>query len=488
MNLDRRFAVIIGINDYDIKPLNYCVNDALAVASILEERCRFNKTDIYTITSDKNKPLKDISGHLESALKKIESVIKPEMDSIFFYFAGHGEYHFEKSGLKFQDSIIEIQSIFEKINLLNPKYQCYVIDACESGGKVITRGNSKATNLIENYISKSSGVLFMYAATENESAKEFENIEHGLFTYYFLSAIKNEDLYDDGLLTQNRIHDYITKETSKESRFKQTPVIENRTIGYYPFAFKVIQKNDMEEKQEIQNENSSKENTTIDKEYFPVIPPEIRTLILTELKATLENSLKEWENEFKIENYSVEFGRSFDIFNSDIQDKLTDGIVETADKENVGSVKGVFETISEEITPNNLFGMNSLIDMLSHKKNPKFRHYRTINFNDNRVIVFSANLKADTIYQVSCGITFLIYQAIYGIGLAKSSFYLDFTGYSDTEIKGAFTGIESFKINEKTTKNIFGEIKNHIVYFKNMIEKWSEDRKKSIDAFDRKSK
>ena len=32
MSIDRRFAIIIGINDYDNSPLNYCVNDANAVA------------------------------------------------------------------------------------------------------------------------------------------------------------------------------------------------------------------------------------------------------------------------------------------------------------------------------------------------------------------------------------------------------------------------------------------------------------------------
>ena len=211
MTIDRRFAIVIGINDYSSKPLEYCVNDALAVSQILEDKCYFNKDDIFTISSDTFKPIKDISGHLDNALKQIAKDLKPQTDSIFFYFAGHGEYHFENSGLQFHDSFVEISDIFNRINDLQPKYQCFVIDACESGGKVLTRGAAEPVDIIEKYISKSSGILFMYAATESESAKELERIKHGLFTYYFLDAINKEDLYDtDGILTPNRIQDYIT--------------------------------------------------------------------------------------------------------------------------------------------------------------------------------------------------------------------------------------------------------------------------------------
>ena len=86
MSIDRRFAIIIGINDYDKNPLKCCVKDALSVADILEKKCRFQNEDIFVIKSDLDNPIRDISGHFYEAIKKITKLLKPSIDSIFFYF------------------------------------------------------------------------------------------------------------------------------------------------------------------------------------------------------------------------------------------------------------------------------------------------------------------------------------------------------------------------------------------------------------------
>lgn len=487
MTIDRRFAIVIGINDYTVKPLEYCVNDALAVAKILEDKCSFKHEDIFPIISDSTKPTKDISGHLDNALKQIAKELKPQTDSVFFYFAGHGEYHFEKSGLQFHDNLVEIADIFSRINDLQPKYQCYVIDACESGGKVLTRGTSEP-DLIEKYISKSSGILFMYAATENEKAKEFEKIKHGLFTYYFLGAVNNDTLYDqEGILTPNRIQDYIARETSKESQFKQTPVIENRTIGYYPFAFKSKPIEEAVAKEETIR-SSSENISSIDKVYFPQIPNDVRERISAELKISLDEMFRKVTEDFKLEGYELTVGNNLSVFNSRIDDKLTDSIVEKSRKENVEAVNLLFSTERQENTPNQLFGSLSMIEALTQKKQPKYTYYNRIQWHDERVIAYSLNLKSNDIYKVSCGIVVIAYQAVFGIGLATTSFYMDYTGYGDTQINGPFTSIDAFKVHEKTVENIKESIASHLDYFKGMIDKWNKDRQKSISSFDGKAK
>lgn len=112
--MDRRFAIIIGINNYNKSPLNYCVKDANDIAEILEKRCRFNKDDIFIITSSDTSPISDISGHFDQALSSINGGLKLNEDSIFFYFAGHGHYHFSQSALLFHDTYVEIAIIFER--------------------------------------------------------------------------------------------------------------------------------------------------------------------------------------------------------------------------------------------------------------------------------------------------------------------------------------------------------------------------------------
>jgi Caspase domain len=406
-------------------------------------------------------------------------------DSVFFYFAGHGEYHFDNSALQFHDNFVQIADIFSRINDLQPKYQCFVIDACESGGKVLTRGSSD-TDLIEKYISKSSGILFMYAATDNEKAKELSRIKHGLFTYYFLDAINNDSLYDEeGILTPNRIQDYIARETSKESQFKQTPVIENRTIGYYPFAFKT--KPDTEQK-EIARGTEEEKESSLDKIYFPQIPNEIRQQVSDELRSAIATLRESVKVDFNLDDYEITVGDDLNIFNHNIHDKLTDGIVEKSRKENVEAVNLLFSTERQENTPNPLFGSLGMIEALMQRKQPKYTYYNRIQWHDERVVALSLNLKSNNIYKVSCGILVVAYQAIYGVGLATASFYMDYTGYNDTQLNGPYSSVDAFKVHNKTISNLKEAAISHLNYFKGMIEKWNTERQKSISSFDSKAK
>jgi len=471
MNTERRFGIIIGINDYKVKPLDFCVNDADSIAQTLEEKCRFEKKDIHLITSKEDKTTKDITGNFENALKEIEKEFMPYNDSVFFFFAGHGKYMLEKSTLQFHDSYMVIEDIFEKINRLFPKYQCYAIDACESGGKVLTRGSSDE-DFLSKYISKSQGILFMYASTESESANEKADLNHGLFTNYFLQAINKEEIYDeDGILTPNRIQDYIARETIKNSDFKQTPVIENRTVGYYPFAFKKKRKLLKKQKSEIIITGKN-----IEKEYFPEVPYEIRQLLFENIKSLFETELEIWIKTVNTDDYEIIFQDNFEAFESDAETKLKDSVVKKSISEKVVSINRIF-TSEREIVKQNLNpfgGSMSMISALMRKSETEYVYSNYINWNENGILAKSIYLKSKSINKVSIGVSFLIYQAIYGIGLAKTSFYLDYNGYSNDVFKGPFTNISPYKFNENSISNILESIKSEIVTLNGMMNQWNE--------------
>jgi hypothetical protein len=501
MNTERRFGIIIGINDYKVKPLDFCVNDADSVAQILEERCRFEKKDIHLITSKQGKTTKDITGNFENALKEIEKDFVPHNDSIFFFFAGHGKYMLEKSTLQFHDSYMVIEDIFKKINGLIPKYQCYAIDACESGGKVLTRGGSNDEDFLSKYITNSQGILFMYASTENESAKEKEDLNHGLFTNFFLQAINKEEIYDeDGILTPNRIQDYIAKETLKDSSFRQTPVIENRTIGYYPFAFKE-KKKILEKGVNKENKRTTKEvkstkseilitGKNIDKEYFPEVPSEIRQLLFEIIEPNFKRELEIWIKTINTNDYEIFFKDNFEAFESYADNELKDSVVKKSISEKVVSLNNIFTSERDVVKPNSnpWGGSASMISALMGKQETKYVYRNYIRWNEKGILAKSLYLKSKTINKVSIGISFLIYQSIYGVGLAKTSFYLDYNGYSNDNFKGPFTSISPYKFNENTTLNIMENIKGEIIILNGMKDRWNEKRVSDIEDFDRRAK
>jgi uncharacterized caspase-like protein len=238
--METRYAVLIGINDYDNQPLNFCVNDALSIKNALMERANFLEKNIYSVTSDSLNSIKDITGKLLEIVTAIKNRFQEENDSIFFYFAGHGSQENNESYLVFHDSKYLIRNIYDAFNNLNPKMQFYMIDACESGNKTITRSVSfEKDNYLNELIKNSSGILFLYACQADQYAQENEAIKHGVMTHYFIEAIRNDALYDEeGILTPGRIQEYVAKKVATLSHFSQTPVSESNTSGYYPFAMK----------------------------------------------------------------------------------------------------------------------------------------------------------------------------------------------------------------------------------------------------------
>ena len=46
---ETRYAVIIGIDDYQNNPLSFCVNDAESIEETLLKNCLFKKENIFNI-------------------------------------------------------------------------------------------------------------------------------------------------------------------------------------------------------------------------------------------------------------------------------------------------------------------------------------------------------------------------------------------------------------------------------------------------------
>jgi uncharacterized caspase-like protein len=495
IKLDRRFAIIIGINDYDVSPLQYCVPDAQAVAAVLAERCGFKQEDIITIVSDHEHPIKDISGHLENAYQYIEREARPQTDSIFFYFAGHGEYNAKQSGMQFHDSLVEISAVFTRLNALELKYQCYVIDACESGGKVLTRGMGSG-RFIEDFISNSSGILFMYAATENETATKHAALGHGLFTHYFLEAIGNTALYDeDGILTPNRIQDFIARETAKESKFKQNPVIENRTAGYYPFAFAAGAISAPEPAPSaalaVADEASRAAvapTGLVDRLYFPTIPAAVREQVQAALKELLLQVLTRAAEEYRQAGYTVTMGENLEVFPTEADDKVTGSIVERANSQSMEAVNQLFSTEQRSNRTNQLRSLGSgWLDSFMHSSQPTTSTYSYIRWHDDNIAAYSLYLQSNDVRKVSGGLVVVVYQAVYGVCMANSSFFREFTGYEEAQANGVSTSIKAFKVHEQTLPNMEQGILAALTTFKSKLAKWNTTRQQKIDEFGNKA-
>ncbi len=330
----------------------------------------------------------------------------------------------------------------------------------------------------------------MYAATESEMAYESTAWGHGLFTRYFLEAINNASLYDeDGILTTNRIQDYIARETAKESKFKQNPVIENRSAGYYPFAFSadtsLTQDPSLEEVAVVDEVGRATvaPATLVDRLYFPAIPVPIRERVQAALKELLLQTLMRAVEEFQQADYIVTTGENLRVFPNEADEKVTRSIVERAKTRGLDAVNQLFYT---EQRSNKGHGISSRgwLDTFIHQNQNAPSFESVIRWTDDNIAAYSLYLQSSDVQKVSGGIVVIVYQAVYGIGLASALFSREFTGYEEGQVTGVASSLKAFKVHEQLLANVEHGILEIIAAFKSQLGRWNKTRQQQIEAFD----
>ena len=124
----------------------------------------------------------------------------------------------------------ELTNYFKNIRALK---QVILIDACHSGGStalLATRGAGEEKALAQ--LSRSAGVHVMAAAGSDQTATEYTQLGHGLFTYLVMEALKGKA---DGAPADNKVTVYELKSFIDD----QVPEysLRFRNVPQYPNTF-----------------------------------------------------------------------------------------------------------------------------------------------------------------------------------------------------------------------------------------------------------
>jgi hypothetical protein len=208
--LEKRFAILIGINDYNDRPLSYCANDVIALQNVLIDRCGFEKNNIKTIISTKEKPIDVTFELIKTQIELIQNDFGATKDTILFYFSGHGIFDEEfKLDLKNDDVVFNL--FFDEIKRLIPQNLILIIDACHSGFLFELKGKDEITldeYWKERYKLNTKGFYFLAACDQNESAKAYKNDELSKYTKALIETIKNDKVFESGKLPLESAHSY----------------------------------------------------------------------------------------------------------------------------------------------------------------------------------------------------------------------------------------------------------------------------------------
>jgi caspase domain-containing protein len=234
------WALIIGIEDYAHLPrVDFARKDALVIKEYFNKILGVPEQNIIAlIDSDATKAR--INGYLK---KYIPDNVSKET-TLYVYFAGHGAPDMKKGEpylvpydgdtLFIEETSYRLKDFYKAIYDLEVNQAYVFLDSCFSGmasqtAEMLTKGSRPALLHVEDVGLATQEVISISAASSNQTSNPLPKEEHGLFTFYLLSALKGKaDTNEDRFITIKEIYDYVSMQVTRVAKRMgkdQTPVI-----------------------------------------------------------------------------------------------------------------------------------------------------------------------------------------------------------------------------------------------------------------------
>jgi hypothetical protein len=253
---------LIGANEYHdpaINSLKFCANDTKSLREVLvqPDRGGYDETGTLLLTDGTLRDSLPTRSNIMSRVSSVAKMAEPE-DSILFAFSGHG---MEENGFSYllpadartgvlAETAIGVKWIKETLGDASARAKIMILDACHAGAM---KGKADAGRMTEKFSSEildlAEGFAMLSSCKLNESSYEWEEKEHGVFSYFLCEGLMGyADADMDGIVTVSEASSYVTKKV-KEWAFRngvqQSPNLEYKVSGdialsYVPGSFKAI--------------------------------------------------------------------------------------------------------------------------------------------------------------------------------------------------------------------------------------------------------
>jgi hypothetical protein len=219
-------AILIGVSEYSnekISELTACRNDANLINLLLKSTKKYD--EILLIEKDTTSD--NVKKQLTDFIKKHSANEEKEIEELFFYYSGHGQFHNEEFYYILSDfdfdrrnsTSLNNSELDNLLRNLSPNLTIKFIDACQSGVSYVKEpGEFKIDKIINNGKQTFQNCYFMFSSHSTQSSKATDKIS--FFTYSFLKAIFqsiNGDIRYADLI--NRIKDDFAQPSSTQTPY-----------------------------------------------------------------------------------------------------------------------------------------------------------------------------------------------------------------------------------------------------------------------------
>lgn len=226
-------AVVIGERDYrhpDIPAVDFAINDARSIKNYLIKVLGYKESNIIYEENPTKASFDAIFGTSSNHRGRLYNWTKQGRSDVFIYYSGHGAPDTDTGQVYFLPSDTDPQAIgltgyplsllFENVQKTASEKDVpnvfVIIDACFSGqsenGPVI-KNASPMNVVVKNPLLAMPNAVVMTSSRGSEISSWYPEKGHGMFTYFFLKALKEKVRRGRGQVTVGDVHDFITDDS-----------------------------------------------------------------------------------------------------------------------------------------------------------------------------------------------------------------------------------------------------------------------------------
>ncbi len=214
------YAIVIGIEQYRqrLPSADFAAHDARIVTEYLSKVMGYPEENIVTLLNDKASK-SDFDKYLGRWLSN--NVDKDS--SVFIYYSGHGApspntgdaylVPYDGDPTFIDETGYSLKMLYDQLGRLPAKEIVVALDSCFSGAggrSVIAKGARPLVIQMNSALIIPKNVTVMAAAASNQISSTYETKSHGLFTYFMLKGIKDENVIkQNGALAVSDLFSYM---------------------------------------------------------------------------------------------------------------------------------------------------------------------------------------------------------------------------------------------------------------------------------------
>ncbi len=223
------YAIVIGIENYHQKlpKADFATHDAQTITEYLTKALGYPEENVVTLLNENATNV--------AMAKYFEKWMPNNVETggtVFIYFSGHGAPN-PKTGDAYlvpydgDPSFIDqtgysLKRMYDALGKLPAKEVIVALDSCFSGAggrSVIAKGSRPLVMNLQVNTVLPKNMTVLSASSGDQTSSTYDEKGHGLFTYFLLKGIKNEDVVmPDGSLRMDDLYGYIKPQVGRIAR------------------------------------------------------------------------------------------------------------------------------------------------------------------------------------------------------------------------------------------------------------------------------